>query len=376
LRVSNIRIVEERDFCELRAEVSFQTHWVWGDAPFPLWYRYPREYGRFLSADNGDPFVAALLPAAMVLHEPLSIEAAVSDKLMRALPQIQSIYQCWDSSYERVAIDASGRRESCTSQTSAARVGLFFSMGVDSSYTLAKNLTAELAADEPITHLILVNGFDIYLWDAERFPPLLAAVHRVAGELSKTVLPVTTNLREFSDRVVNWVRAYHGAALASVVLALGRHMRKVHISASQTYSRLIPSGAHPLLDPLWSSESVTLVHDGLEAERQEKIAFLAQTPVLLENLRVCATSELSNAYNCGTCEKCLRTMIGLRAAGLLHRCATLPHTIDLAAVTNIRVQHPIARNTLIELRNLLGDSEDDRALRDALSFCLERSAQR
>ena len=39
-----------------------------------------------------------------------------------------------------------------------------------------------------------------------------------------------------------------------------------------TYAHLGPLGSHPLLDPLWSSEDVELVHDGCEATRLDKLA--------------------------------------------------------------------------------------------------------
>ena len=373
MRVSNIQVVEGADHCELRADVSFQTHWVWGDSAFPLWYRFPTEYAPCLSAENGDPFVAALLPPAMFLNETLSIEAPVSRKLWEAIPQIQSIYRSWYKSYAETIVEAPVR------QTAAPRpasyVGLFFSMGVDSSYTLCKNLQDRREGTEPITHLILINGFDVYLWEETRFPPLLNAVNHVAAALNKAVLPVTTNLREFSDRVVDWVRAYHGPALASVVLALGGAIRKAHISASSTYANLAPHGTHPLVDPLWGTEGTSLVHDGLEATRLEKIRFLASSPVLLANLRVCATGEITDVYNCGRCEKCLRTMIGLQVAGLLEQCRTLPHKIDVDLVRSMKSDNIFSRAALEELQRALGDSPQNRALRAALDECLNRASQ-
>ena len=372
MKVANIRVVQTEAHCELRAEVKFDTHWVWGDDPFPLWYRFPAEYAPYLSAENGDPFIAAMLPSAMFLNEPLAIEAPVSRKLLDAIPQIQSIYRSWEKSYAETTVEAPVRQAAAPQP--ASHVGLFFSMGVDSSYTLCKNLKDRREGTEPITHLILINGFDVYLWEERRFPPLLDTVNHVAAVLDKTVLPVTTNLRDFSDRVVDWVRAYHGPALASVVLALGGAIRKTHISAGLTYASLAPQGSHPLLDPLWGTELVTFVHDGLEADRMAKIRFLANSPILVANLRVCATSEITEAYNCGHCEKCLRTMIALHAAGLLRQCGTLPHHIDLERVRNSRIDNLLVRNILQELANALGESNEDRQIQAALLKCLEQNA--
>jgi hypothetical protein len=351
---------------ELRADIAFDTNWVWGDEPFQLWFKFPSEYARFLSANNGDPFIAALLAPAMFLGEPLILDAAISQKLSLALPQIQAIYRCWDNRFQPVAIRAPVRQPSTFATAAPARVGLFFSMGVDSSYSLCKNIVCRPPADDPITHLILVNGFDVYLWEDRRFPPLMQSMQHLAGELSKAPLVVTTNLREVSDRIVDWVQAYHGAALASIVLALRGAFCKVHIAAGQTFANLVPRGSHPLLDPLWSTEEISFVHDGLEATRQQKITYLGHCPMLVSNLRVCAISEDSEVYNCGECEKCLRTMIGLHIAGLLSHCQALPHEIDPERIRSIRTKNTVVLDTFRQFAKDLGESATDRAIRAAI----------
>jgi hypothetical protein len=63
----------------------------------------------------------------------------------------------------------------------------------------------------------------------------------------------------------------------------------------------------------------------------------------LRHLRVCArgTEELPN---CGTCEKCLRTMVALEAADVLARCPTFPSgRVDPEAVAAIVLRKPTKR---------------------------------
>ena len=371
--ISDITLVDQAGSCELRARVKCETHWVWGDEPFELWYRFPVDYKPFLDPENGDPFVAAFLVPTMVLGESLTVEAPVSSKLLRALPEIQAIYHCWDRQLHQVEVTAPIREPEASESASPQKTGLFFSLGVDSSYSLLKNVRQHPDGKEAVTHLINVLGFDIYLWEQERYPPLLANMRRVAEHFDKTVLPVTTNLRDFSDRVVDWVGFYHGPALASVALALGSFFQQVSIAASQTYARLIPKGAHPLLDPLWGTEQVAFVHDGLETSRLNKTRYLAQSPALVERLRVCATGKVTDAYNCGRCEKCVRTMISLHIGGILSQCRTLPHEIDLDLVRRLPVPHQMARQYLEELGLELGDEGPDRAIKGALQACLMRS---
>lgn len=366
MRVQNIEVELLHDRCRLSADVGFDTHWVWGDEPFHLWYDYPHEYAKYLSRDNGDPFVAALLSSAMFLNEPLVISesAAISHQLNAAIPQIQEIYHCWDSKHSFIAVEADVRPRVSGGRASGPDA-LFYSLGVDSNYCLSKCISRS-SHTSPLPELVMVEGFDVYLWERQRFPPMLAAAQGLAEKLGTKVLRVTTNLREFSDRVTDWVQYFRGAALASTVLALGRRYSYVSIAASQTYRHLIPRGAHPLLDSLWSTESTTFRHDGLEASRLDKIRAIAQMPLLLKNLRVCATSELTDAYNCGRCEKCLRTMIGLRIAGALEMCDALPHRIDVEAIRTIELKNEVAVSSLEELLEHLGDSTCDTQLSAAL----------
>jgi hypothetical protein len=55
-------------------------------------------------------------------------------------------------------------------------------------------------------------------------------------------------------------------------------------------------------------------------------------------LRVCL-QDLDSGLNCGRCEKCLRTMIALKALGCLDDCPTLPHEIDLRAMRGVALHY-------------------------------------
>jgi hypothetical protein len=312
----------------------------------------------------------------MVLNEPLSIDAVVSPRLLESADQIQAIYHCWNRSMSFVSVDAKiGRRLTSPgllagkSQCSA----LFFSLGVDSTYSLLKHLPA---STQPVDHLIIVEGFDVYLWERERFSPMLSNVRSLADRLGLGVLAVTTNLREVSDRVIDWVAYYHGPAMASVALALGHKFSTVHISAAQTYSCLIPRGVHPLLDPLWGTEKLSFHHEGLEATRLDKIRALARYPFLVECLRVCITDEVTDSYNCGRCEKCVRTMLGLYVAGALEHCKTLPHKLDLEVIRRLNCSNPVARAALGEICEALSDHSGDFncLLVSAIEGCLDNKA--
>src|SRR5690606_18532962 len=59
------------------------------------------------------------------------------------------------------------------------------------------------------------------------------------------------------------------------------------------------------------------------------------------------------AYNCGKCEKCLRTMIMLELNGHLERCATLPTELNLDDVESTR----LLRRGVVRWRRLQKEAE-------------------
>ena len=269
----------------------------------------------------------ALLPA-MVTDSRLKLPGQISYRLFSAVPTLQNVFCLWDEEFDiyppkRILVDAEIQSRD---GEHASGVACLFSGGVDSFYTLLKNL-------DEITHLIFVHGFDISLTNYSLRAQASHAAREVARELGKSLIEVTTDLRSLSDPLVQW-RQYQGAALASVGLLFQHLFHKVLIPAAYSYADLRPWGSHPLLDPLWSTELTNFEHDGCEATRVDKVAYISRHEVAMKWLRVCWLLP-NYDYNCGSCGKCLTTMINLQAAGALERCRTLPHTIDLNAIPKI-----------------------------------------
>jgi hypothetical protein len=195
----------------------------------------------------------------------------------------------------------------------ASGVSLFYSGGVDSTYSLIKH------CDE-IDNLILVHGFDVPLADAASFALAEAQARDVAGLFGKRLIVVRTNVHFEQPRIPCKWWLYIGAALAAVAHALAPNHGKVYIASSYSFTWLHGSGSHPLLDPLWSTRAVQIVHDGMVA-RMDKLRVLAQHPDVFARLRVCWQNL--GGLNCCQCEKCVRTMLGLRAIGI-DRCPAFP----------------------------------------------------
>lgn len=308
---------------------------------------------------TADPFLVASLVPAMRLGRPIQVQGTVSRSLLEAIPQIQQIFHAWYPALHRVPVHAPAAGPV---GPAGSGVACFFSGGVDSFYTL-------LTHREEVSHLVLVHGFDLKLDKVGFRDHVSGTLHGIAQELGKPLVEVETNLRAFSNHYTRWAPEYFGAALASVALLLGAQFQKVFIPASVTYAELYPWGSHPLVDPLWSTESTRIVHDGCEATRIEKVALIAASDIVRRSLRVCWENR-HDRYNCGQCEKCLRTMVSLRVVGALDKVRTFPGKLNLLSVATVDVPNPILRSFYEQNLRVVLSTGRDRALARSLRITL------
>ncbi|HVV95740.1 MAG TPA: hypothetical protein VHC92_01225 [Rhodanobacteraceae bacterium] len=308
MRVSAIERKDLDDAVELSAVID----------GFRLWYRFPAGYPVSL---RGDAFLAAALQPAMRAGETLVIDGApVSPRLLAGIDRFQDIHHCWDPAFRKIAIEADVEPD----RDAIPEVGSFFSGGVDGCYTFLKH------ADE-IKHLVFIKGVDIQVDNDSLFGEALTVNRRFAAAYGKSLLSVETNIRNFCHpRGTVWT-IYTGAGLASVGLAL--RLARFYIASSHTYAELHPLGSHPLTDHLWSTEATEFIHDGAEARRCDKLRRLAESAPALKGLRVCWQDA---GFNCGRCEKCLRTMIALHLLG--RSTPALPPLDSLDGVRGMRIE--------------------------------------
>jgi hypothetical protein len=332
---------------------------------FELFFEFPSECASFVH-DSADPFVPALLVPCHKLGEDLELVPPISGRLLRRLPRIQDILVSWHAPvFRRIAVLARPRLE--LERDLGTAVGAMFSAGVDSFYTLLKSLRGETAETPPITHLLYMRGLETPLDQARGTDETLRQIEEVARAVGKRVIPGTTNLRAHFS--LNYELYYHGGALTAAALALSGGLRWLLLPSSYSWAQLFPWGSHPLLDELWSTERLEVVHDGCEARRVDKIERLvAWAPLALEHLRVCLDNQ-GGAFNCGRCRKCVRTMIALDLLGALPRARTFPQRFDEGAPSVLRQDVEPMLDELLEVARRLGTRPD-------LVRLLERTAGR
>lgn len=306
---------------------------IWIEADLPL-------------ADTAEWSIPLWLLWAVSEGQPINLGSA-SPLLASNLETLRDIYVAWNGSSE---IPVTFQVQSNVTAP-ASGVSLFFTAGVDSFYSLIKH------RDE-IDNLILVHGFDIPLADTDTFAQAEALVREEANLFGKRLIVARTNMRwerpsvpiltvkrwEWPHVPCGWEMT-HGAAMAAVAHALAPNHGKVYVASSHSYADLHPWGSHPLLDPLWSSNAIQIIHDGGET-RINKLRLLVQYPEALARLRVCVNTL--GSHNCGLCEKCVRTMLGLRAIGV-DPCVVFPNTLTPGIVR----QQKLKADTVLHWRELV-----------------------
>lgn len=261
-------------------------------------------------APGADAFVPALLVPAMLAGEPLESDLPVSPQLLRQLGRVQAILTAWRPELTRVPVSIP---DATTMLPPAPAIGCFFSGGVDSFYSALKSLRGE-SPRSPVTHLLFMRGFDAQVDSRATLDAAVAHVRRTAERLGIALIVGESNVRDHMRSL--WPEAYQGAALGAAGLALGGLLGRVLIPSTLPYVRMgKPWGSHPLLDECWSTETVTLLHDGSEADRFGKIEQIGRWDrAALDELRVCLKVH-GAPENCGRCPKCVRTITMLALAG-------------------------------------------------------------
>ncbi len=307
-----------------------------------LYFKYPRKFANFVS-ETGDAFLPTLLLPAMYKGESLEIKTPISKQLFHNLHVIQSIFHQWypeDFKKIQVSADCPIKYE----HNSNEGVGSFFSLGVDSFYTLHKHFNSTDSVLPSLSHLIHMKGieFPLAYYKNNREKEVLTRIKEVAKETGTDYIFGETNIRTHFP--LKWGQHYHGAGLASVALSLSQGLKTVLIPSTDSYKKIFHWGSSPLIDHWWSTEKTAVFHDGSEVERAEKTSnFLSKDPLAMKYLRVCL-KNYGGVKNCGKCTKCVRTMLPLHISGKLPMFKTFPDRLprNWANILDINDEHDLS----------------------------------
>ena len=331
------RYVTDAGTARLEADIAFVDMNV--EAPAEtLWFEIDANYGGMFVDDTYDAFMLVALYLAMYNHTDLKIRGDVSKKLYKNLSwYAQKILCDFQSTLAPVKIFVDGF---APAEVKGNLIGTGISCGVDSLSTIYDRFVRETDPDYKVNALFFFNCGSNGSVDDD-FTESLANSRckrgiAVAGELGLPLVPVDTNLYHFWR--IEYEETLFFLSMYACVLALQNAVRRYYMGSGCSYAQIkacgVKYGVYDLVSycesffvPLIQTERVELIVDGCQYSRAEKIANIADWDIARKYLNVCRVYRDDN-INCGTCGKCLRTLLVLEILGKLDAFADI---VDLDA---------------------------------------------
>lgn len=295
---------------------------------FTLWYEVDESNADSLCPERADAFVVACLYYAMVTGEDIQCKVPVTERLLYQLNEyiVPSLCQPTNE-YKRIHVMAEPVRQI---NPLAHYVGTGVSCGVDSFSSIVMNMKESVPQSYRLTHLTLFNtgsmnfaGYsakkNLEEWNREtdaEFEERVTHGKKVASELGLDFIAVNTNIADLYQGCFLYSHTFRNC---SVVLALQKMWKAYYYASAgepiQTNAGLTrDNGEYDLLALSGISlDNLTFYSSCLPYQRMEKIALIADNPVVQKYLNVCSFET----KNCGRCEKCLRTITALDLMGKL-----------------------------------------------------------
>ncbi|MGG5886006.1 hypothetical protein ACLF3G_02630 [Falsiroseomonas sp. HC035] len=266
---------------------------------------------------NMDSAAAGLVFSAMHERRDLVLHGAVSRRLLENLEEFQLAWSAWlPKLYAPIEIRAERETDEVADPPAshpAAPAIAAFSGGVDASFTVWRHHRKTPGRHHRnLAAVMLVQGFDI--------PPGQDAAFAVASAGARDSLDGTglafhtvwTNLAAFLPQ---WEMNFAAGFAACLHQFSGTYASGL-LASDEPYQHIVtPWGSHPVTNWMLSSGALEVVTDGAGYSRTARVSHIADWPGAMRNLRVCWQGP-QTGRNCCRCEKCIRTMLNFRAAGL------------------------------------------------------------
>jgi hypothetical protein len=264
---------------------------------------------------NANFAVAAALPTAMSLGRPLHVRGEVDADFLATMEEYMAAWCRWRPDlFQPVAISADVERADRAPVASGAIMA--FSGGLDSTFALHAHKRAMLGRrQQDIQAAVLVQGFDIPLDQADAFDVARGHVQSILDSYGVRLNVVRTNWQKpFS---VKWTMT-HALGIAAVLHLFQRPFGSGVLADDNAYDmQITPWSSNAITNQMLGCGGFPIRPTGAAWSRTQKAGVVATNPVVLEHLRVCyERPELGG--NCGECEKCFRTKLNFRGAGVAH----------------------------------------------------------
>ena len=314
-----------------RARISATVIWENCDRPTQeVYFETTAEFADDLYANPNSWLLCSALAAMRYGETRIAIDAPISAEVKDGLINAMKCLIDWHGGDRRVIpIEAPIETEVLFPHKSP-RAGALFSGGID-ALAMVRDNHLNFAPDHPrrIQDGILVYG--VLEGENEQDPSfqnVVKAVNTMAEDAGLNLIQVYTNayahFRDLDEDFSFWRFEYHGSFLAAIAHAFAPRLSVASIASTYDFANLEPWGSHPLLDPLYSTTNLQVRHENAALSRLEKTKLVGEWDIALKQLRVCneKASYQAGNYNCGNCEKCVRTMTAFLSLGMLDQIDT------------------------------------------------------
>ena len=286
-----------------------------------LYVKYDKEVGDVDESILMVPCIANVILIAWATGADVYVEK-LDKTYLESLSKIRSVLKKW---YPKLPFSTKIDVEKVISNKFRGKnYGLLFSGGVDSACSYIRHRDKNPC-------LIMVRGADMHLDDDIWFK-IKKTYEDFAAEEGVEITFIECNTSELKNinllqvefgRFLTdfswWGGIEHGIVFLGLCapITVKKKIGTLFIASSFTKDFNYPWGSHPLIDNKVSWADVRVIHDGYHLDRQEKIKVIKNYWLRKRKqypLRVCW--ENAAQFNCGKCEKCWRTMIGLIIEGI------------------------------------------------------------
>lgn len=328
----NIRIEERETTLRVACDI------VSDGFPETLFFDVDQSAADAVEIDEPNWVLLSLLYPAMLLGRDIRIEADLSPYLLNnARNDLMHLVRNYHPTASQITIEA-GVPSAPPAKLDRQDVVTGFSCGVDSFATVLKYMSSEVPDGARLTGASLYQvGALVGAKDLSIIHDALARIRPVVDDLGLVLYSLASNMEDLYTEVLRQKRlgitrfaksvSFRNAAATLVF----QKAISVYLASGNLSYRYATYGQAPtvssldaVLQPLFSTESLQFQCGVAGLGRREKLAYIAGSPMVQKHLDVCVRPVDmrygDNLYrNCGTCEKCIGTLISLEGLGMLDK---------------------------------------------------------
>lgn len=290
-----------------------------------VWFEWPEAFADQVTADANLALIATYPLAMSTGERRLEIDGTVPPRLVDGVRAAMALAVERTPTLKPVVLDVRERGSVLVEAPGGRDAALCLSGGVDALAALQQNIQS-IPPDHPARFRRGLFVFGLNSNDfadgavvparTATYDAQAARIEALASGVGLSTIRVATNLRSLYPDFTTWAAVVGNTPLIAIGHAMRSHLSGLAI-ASTGLGIETDTRQHPFMDGLFGTHDFDVHPAQLMVTRTEKVRRLAAWPEALAVLRVCFLIELPTGpfLNCGRCEKCVRTMLALLAAG-------------------------------------------------------------